>query len=117
MTARASIAENHDWYIGDDFPFRYIVLDENEDPVDVSGWEVRWSLREHAGDPDILITKTVGDGISLIAGSGYVDVDVYDTDTDGMEPGTYVCSLKRTDTDVEETLAEGTAVLKRAATS
>lgn len=117
MTAHLAITAAHDWYIGDDFPMRFQVLDADGVAVDVSAWNCRFVLRRKADDPDELIEITNGSQLSVAAGSGYIDVDAADTDTDDLHPMTGVFSLKRTDSGAEETLVEGPATLKLAATS
>lgn len=116
MTAKASILESDDWYVGDDYPLRYQLLDEDGEPIDVSGYTCIWVFKERVGDPDALVSKSTASGIDVSAGSGYIDVSIEDTDTDALEAMTGVIALKRTTSGSEETLAEGTAVLKKAAT-
>ena len=117
MSVDAPIADTENWFIGDDVPLDFTVVDENGDAVDITGYALEWVLRETPGSATATITKTTSDGITITGGpAGKCRAAIADTDTIDLSPGRYFHTLKRTDDGLETVLSFGQAVLQQAAT-
>jgi hypothetical protein len=126
MAIDQSIAEEDDWFTGEDktFPATIYQSDYAVNPLtgvvtgtpqDISGWTLSWLLKRKAtdADADALLTKTTGSGIVLTTpASGLCTITVADTETNSFAPGTYHHELKRMDAGFETVLIRGRAVLR-----
>ena len=101
------------WFIGADITLRFTVYADvaHTTCVDVSLYAMSYALRRRNSDDDpALISKTTGAGTITVTGvfnatpasnTQRVLVSILDTDTDGLDPGSYMHSLKRTDDGFE----------------
>lgn len=87
---------------------KVLVFTEAEEPAaSVSGWAVRFRLRDRAGD--VAIEATLGDGITCTDGTaGVWEVAITEADTDDLAEGMYDWSFWRTDDGSESPKAYGT---------
>jgi len=111
MATEANIIEAHNWFTGASKRFVFTV------DIDNIGGDLEWTLRSKATEETFLLQKTVGDGITITQASGppcIVELDIADTDTADLEPGTYDHALK--DRSNKQVLSFGTAVLQQVAT-
>jgi hypothetical protein len=119
-----------DWFIGDDITLRFTVYTSHARTtcLDVSLFAMAYALRRRNTDADTaLISKSTANGTITVTGVFNSDplvntqrvlVSIVDTDTDGMSPGSYMHSLKRTDPGFETVMMYSTtstpAVLTKA---
>lgn len=115
MARKQHFTRDDMWFAGEDKQLQFTILDENEDPVNITGWAVTFSFADGVSETP-LFEKTVGSGIALTTpGSGLLTVTVTDADTEDLDAGDYVYALHRTDASTETVLAFGDVVLQRAA--
>lgn len=116
---------NDGWYINNDIAFEFTVYQEDGNgvlsttPQDITGYGLRWDLRKTpttAGIP--ILSKSTDDGqITILDGpNGICSVAIDAEDTEALKARLYAHALKRTDTGSQLVLAEGRALLQRAAT-
>lgn len=119
------------WFIGADLTLRFTVFADAEHTtcVNVALFAMSYALRRKNTDADPpLISKSTGAGTITITGvfnatpsvnTQRVLVSILDTDTDGLEAGAYMHSLKRTDDGFETVMmytdSNTPAVLTKAA--
>lgn len=119
---RAPISASEQLFIGEDRPIEIAVVDEHNEPVDMTGWALTWELLDEPGG-NVIVSKTTPVGIVIQDGEnteGNNDaalISLFDTDTEGEGPGTYYHVLRRTDADNEVVLAEGPVKLGQASLS
>ena len=117
MAIEANVTASDQVFIGEDKSLTVTVYQADGKTLqDITGWTLSWMLKAALTDLDAqaLITKTTSSGITLVTPtSGVCVVTLADTDTDGLDPGTYVHELKRTTAGSEGVLAYGTFVLRR----
>lgn len=107
-------------WIGTDQPIQINVTQTDETtPQAMTGWALTWELKARPGSTTVLITKTVGSGITIQNGDGTNDqaeIQIDDVDTEPAAfptgPGEYYHFLRRTDSGLEKILSEGTVVIK-----
>ena len=117
MSIDAPIATADNWFIGEDRTLEFTVVDSAGTAQNITGWALEWVLRDAPGNATALLTKTVGDGITITDGAaGRCDVAIADTDTESLSPNLLFHTLRRTDDGLETVLAFGEALLKQAAT-
>lgn len=81
------------------------------DGTNVTGWTIKWVLTDE--EDNVLLTKTVGSGLTLTTpASGLFTLSLTADDTD-LTPGVYFWETKRTDDNLEETLATGTMIVNK----
>jgi hypothetical protein len=118
VATQDNITGGDEWFTGEDKSLVFTVYQSDGSTAqDITGWSLSWMLKRHPAEADnaALITKTTSSGIALTTPlSGVCTVSIEDTDTDGLEPGTYRHELKRTGGGVETILSYGTAVLRQA---
>ncbi len=118
MSKTILIEDDDDWYQGEDKQFTVEMVDADEAVLNVSGYAMDFTIEElHDGDED-LILKTTDAGITVSDGNGtgsLVTIDIDSADTLSTEPRVYRLAMWRTDTGVRQLLANGSAMLKRAA--
>lgn len=118
-------------FIGTDWSKDFKIADLDTDATgatakNVTGWAVTFDIRKQDKSSNVLLTKSVGSGITitgtfnsvLATSTQVIRIAVADTDvttalfsTDG---GTFRYSLKRTDDGAETILAYGDIVVERA---
>ncbi len=125
MAREQHIGASDEWFIGEDKVFAFEIYSADKATIeDVSGWALAWVLRQQGESDAVRLTKTTGAATITITGSfnatpatntQRVNVIIADTDTDNLQPGTYLHALKRTTDGSETILSYGTATLKKAA--
>jgi hypothetical protein len=132
MSADANITAADKFFIGEDKVITFHVVGEDGNPIDVSGWAMKYSARktiqgrgpfELQGGTEV-ISRVTGAGIAvtgvfdpvLATNTQRVEVTIGSSLTDGLTAGVYVQTLKRTDTGQEGILADGTLELLLPAT-
>ena len=117
MSVDAPIADTENWFIGEDRPVGFTVVDADGVAVNITDYALEWVLRETPGSATATITKTTDSGITITDGpAGKCEVAIADTDTIDLSPGRYFHTLRRTDDGLETVLSFGQAVLQQAAT-
>ena len=120
MSKLSRITESDNWFQGEVKDLRFDIVDSGEVPIDVSSYTLRWVLEEeHDADGD-LILKTSAIGSEITVGDGAatndrVTVSILGADTANLEPRVYRQSLWRVDVGAPQLLAQGSAMLQRAA--
>lgn len=111
------IDADDDFFIGEDKTLPVTIYQANKRTIqNITGWGLSWMLKGSLtdADADAVLTKTTTNGITLSApSSGVCTIAIADTDTDSLDPATYVHELKRTDAGSETVLFQGRCVLKR----
>lgn len=79
---------------GDDLTRSFTIKDENDNPIDITGWTFLAQLRVRPSDAAVVETWTVT--ITNAAGGAF-DMKLTAAKTGAMTPGTYVWDLQRTD--------------------
>lgn len=117
MSKTANITEDDRWFQGEDKTFTFDIVDADDVPLDVSSYELSYQLEElHDSDVDLILKTnpeiTVGAGA---AAADRVSVPIAAADSASLDPRVYKHTLWRTDSGVQQVLAEGTALLQRGA--
>ncbi len=119
MPVDADILSTSEWFVGEDKAITITVRNAADQPVDISGWDIEWVLRKSRYHPTIVLTKATPTGITILAQSGLTlgqfTVDIHRADTLNLRAGTYYHGAARTNSGVWDMLAEGKAVLRKAA--
>lgn len=98
MATKVDILVEDGFHVGTNFTIQHTQKDVNGDPQDISGWAMEYTLRKRVKDTTALITKTVGNGITIVDGAaGRVDIVFVPSDTEDIRPGVYAHKLTRTD--------------------
>jgi len=125
-----SIGIDSGWFVGEDKLFTLTVYlpgttqaQVASNPLanqqDITGWSLQWDLRLSRYHPTVVLTKATGSGIAILTQSGStlgqltIDIDRIDTQT--KRAGTYYHGLARTNAGLYDVVAEGSAVLRKAA--
>jgi hypothetical protein len=90
----AAQAQTIAYYVGEDKEVTFTMS-----PVeDITGWSITFTMRAVFNVLPVLIQKTVGVGITILNGpAGVFRVQLLSADTVGLEPGTYLYDVQRTD--------------------
>lgn len=82
-------------------------------PVEnITGWSLKFTVRKTLGVLPILITKTVGSGITITdAANGKFDISMLNADTTAAAPDNYFFDIQRTDAGFHSELGIGTLTL------
>ena len=118
MSKNSPITIDKRWFKDERKSIQFDIVDANDNPIDVSSYALRWVLEARPGSTDVLSKVFPGDDISVGDGAGTNDrvtVTINAADTVGLAAETYHHALWRTDTDNEQLLAEGDAVLSDSA--
>lgn len=75
-----------------DFDMTVLYLQPNGSPVDVTGYTATFAVAQDYGDTP-MITRTNGDGITIVGASGSFAVNIPASMTN-IPQGTYVCELE-----------------------
>lgn len=106
----------NDIYRGDDKVYTVTVKDENQDPIDITGWTIYFTLKKSLtdSDDDALIKKDVTSHIDAV--NGLSEIILLNTDTD-ITPGKYYYDIQIKDTlNHITTLIRQTLVIRSEAT-
>ena len=117
MSKASLIEEGDGWFRNEAKTFTYEIVDDNEQPLDVSSMSLAWVVEElHDGGTDILSvttpTITIGNGVGT---GSKVSVPVTALATSLLEPRVYNLSLLRTDGGQLQMLTHGSAMLQQGA--
>lgn len=97
-------------YRGDTWLRSWVIKDSTGAPVDLTGASARLHVRPQEGTDnadDLILAATVGDGLTINAGAGRVDLRVESADM-VLDPETYRFELELTDGDgVVRTIEQG----------
>ena len=118
MSKNSPITLDDRWFKAEKKSIQIDIVDADDNSVDVSGYALRWVLEAPPSATDVLSKVFPGDDISVGNGAGTNDrvtVTINAADTSGLAAETYHHALWRTDTDDEQLLAEGDAVLRDSA--
>jgi len=114
MARKRDITADDKFFRGCDYILP-VTIDNGADPpvvVNITGWEITFTLRRSAGAEEALITKTTTSGIVITNGAGGLfQVTIADTDTISLAPGKYVYDCKRMTAGSESVLVYGTLTL------
>jgi hypothetical protein len=115
MAYEDAIGQSDQWHIGEDKSLVFTVYQSNGTTAqDITGWALEWVLKTSYDATTTVLSKTTVSGIALTTPlSGICTVSIADTDTDALQPKTYVHVLKRTDDGSESILTYGSAYLKK----
>lgn len=115
-TVGVNFDADDEWFVGEDKVLRITIVDEAGSAVNISGWTFAWELRLRRYHPDVKLSKATGSGVSIFdAPTGKVDVTIAKDDTKNLKAGTYYHGLARTNAGAWDVVAEGRAVLRKAA--
>lgn len=116
-TVAVDFTYDDEWFVGEDKVLRIAVKDEAGAAVNIGGWTFAWEVRLSRYHPTIVLAKATGSGITQFgpAADGVVDVAVDKADTLALRAGTYYHGLARTNAGSWDVVAEGKAVLRKAA--
>lgn len=120
MAIEQNIGPAVDYFTGEDKSLPFTIYQADEATLqDISGWSLSWMVkrRKSDADADALVTKTTAaGGIALTTpGSGVCTVTVTDTDIAAVLGGVlHYHELKRTDAGFETVLSYGSLVLSQA---
>lgn len=123
MSTESAIRVSDNWFVGEDKVFRFKVKDAAGAAINMTagGYSLEWVLRT-APNGTVLLTKTLGSGITIVNGDATNDAaDVTVTDDDTLnapinaEPGVYYHTLRKTNPGDEQVLAFGDAFLRLSA--
>jgi hypothetical protein len=99
----SNITRNESLFLGEDRVIRFTVLDDANQPVDITGWQIRFYFKEREGG-DTIFTHMP----DIAPGTGGVlDVVLEREDTIEQFPGTYFYLLERIDPGNNNVLAYG----------
>ena len=119
MPVDADILSTAEWFIGEDKVLTFTVRDAGGTAQDITGWTLGWVLRLTRYHPTVLLTKATGSGIALLTQSGgtlgQFTVTLARADTSALKAGTYYHAANRSNTGAYDVVAEGKAVLRKAA--
>lgn len=101
------------WLAATDKTHQFTVYNAAETAVEnITGWALSWRLFKSRTDREVLLSRTVGDGITITNGAGGIcQVAITDTLTAGFPEGWYWHELYRTDAGYKTPLAGGDAWL------
>jgi hypothetical protein len=128
MAVESNVTAASHVFLGEDKVLEFTITDEDDVPVDVSGWAMIWDLRKaDKTTGDALIEKTTGAGITVtgvynvapLVNTQRVLVTLADTDSDSsttIQAKTYRHALKRSDDGSETVLAFGDFTFLQATT-
>lgn len=119
MGAKEQNATGQDrWFRGEDRSFTYeITVGRTTTSRDMSGWSgITWELKPalDTATASAAISKTLGSGIAVGTGDATgskITVTVDAADSVGLTPGSYIHTVRRTDSGSVGVLAEGTITL------
>lgn len=117
MAIEDNIEKSDHWFLGEDKTLSFTIYQSDGSTAqNITGWSLIFVLRRLPASADpALISKTTGSGITLTTpASGLCEVEITDTDTEGLNEGKYYYSLKRTDAGQETILTYGYTYLRRA---
>lgn len=123
MSVESPISVAMNVFIGEDRIFEYVVTDSNGAAVNITGWNLRWTVRVMTSSTTTLLDKTTSDDIRITDGAnGICQVTMHAADTYDpvagailIAPGAYVYVLQRTDAGFVSELAYGDFVLRLSA--
>src|SRR5579862_9901579 len=103
----ATIA-NISFYKGED-----VTLTVTMSPTtNIAGWTLQFTVRTSYGDPNALLTKTTGSGITITnAGSGIFTITIASADSSGLAQRAYVFDIQRIDSGNRTVLTIGNLTL------
>lgn len=103
----SNIGRNEGWFLGEDRTLRFTVLDDANQPVNITGWAILFAFQDKEGGAT-LFSRTPD---MVDANGGVCDVQIDPTDTEDLFPGTYFYILERMDPGNVSVLAYGAIVL------
>jgi hypothetical protein len=98
-------------YTGKNKTLRIPVVDIDGLPFDLSGWSVKWNLRQEKADGTLVLTKTDPTGIT-VAGSA-LSVEILAADTETFPVGRYYHELSASMSDTEYDICNGYVTVKK----
>lgn len=108
----APITADDEWFVGTKALFEFVIAGAG----DMTGWGLEFVVKASAGEEKKLISKTVGDGITITDGPNRTfRVTVDAADTAGWRGATYDYAVWRTDLAQEQVVIFGPALIQRAA--
>lgn len=108
----APITEEDEWFVGTKALFEFVIVGAG----DMTGWALEFVVKYAAAEDRKLLSKTVGDGITITDGPNRTfRVTVEAEDTVGWKGATYDYAVWRTDPGQEQVVLFGPALLQRAA--
>ena len=110
----SDIADIMEVFKRDDEPFELLFVDENEDPIDITTWLIKFSVKQ-AGQDEILISKS-SDNVTEInktdPTNGIAILYIISSDTADLDPGTYEFDIQYTISTNVRTYQKGVFVVK-----
>jgi hypothetical protein len=122
------ITQDAAWFVGEDKVLTFTVYVEGTTQAqidagtatkqDLTGWTIEWGLRKSRYAPTTVLDK-VSPAVAILtqAGAtlGQFTVTLARADTQDLKAGTYYHAAARTNTGAYDIIAEGPAVLRKAA--
>mgnify|MGYP000651515120 CR=1 FL=1 len=101
-------------FVGEDKVYRLELLDDDDIPVDMTGWAVTFVVKTRAGTTLLTKTASISGTYSATRASNTQRATVSLTDTEmAIAPGSHRHSWKRTDDGSESILAYGLFVVEQ----
>lgn len=98
MAQKVDILNTDNLRKGSNYTITFTVLDDNNDPVNISGWSLTYTWKVRDTDAAAVLTKTVGSGITLTdPTNGVGTIALVPADTSSLRPRVYYHRLMRTD--------------------
>ena len=109
MATERNITLDDQFTIGDAETIDGAVTDAQNQPRDITGWAILFTLKSGVDDASVLLEKTVGDGITITDGpGGLYEIAFTAAETAALKSREYAYSVRRTDPNAEELLTWGT---------
>lgn len=88
-------------------------------PQAVGGWGVTFTVTKRFGSDAAIMTKSMASGfvgvsgITMVnSGQGQFNINIWEADTSGLQPGNYACRIDRTDSGNKTLLTQGYLLLR-----
>jgi hypothetical protein len=108
MAQKVDIENTDNLRKGSNFTIGFTVLDDNNDPVDITGWSLTYTWKVRDSDAAAVLTKTTANAIALTdPTNGVGTITLVPADTASLKPRVYVHSLARTDTGFAGSIIPG----------
>jgi hypothetical protein len=119
MATTVQIGGSGKLFVGEDKTFRHETIDASGNPVDMTGWDVRFDVRKSDKAPDPAIFSKTAAIVGVYNATRAVNtqravVTLSDTEMNTVQEKTYRFSWKRMDDGIETVLSRGPFVVEKA---
>lgn len=108
MALKVDIEASDGFFKGTNFTINFTVKDATGAAQDITGWSLEYTMRRRAMDPEALVTKTVGSGITLTSpATGQGTITMLPADTASLRGRVFRHALRRTDSGFASSVIPG----------